>query len=73
MFIRLKPFMNYVFICFLVASQVYETSGNIEYVIHGNDVIMKCTIPSFVADFLSITSWVDSEGTEYLLNSDYGN
>ena len=70
---KIKTIHELCIYLFLVASQIYETSGNIEYVINGNDVIMKCTIPSFVADFLSITSWVDSEGTEYLLNSDYGN
>ena len=57
----------------LVASQVYKTSGNEEYVINGNDVIMKCNIPSFVADFVQITGWIDSEGKEYLLDNNYGN
>ena len=28
----------------------------------GNDAIFKCEIPSHVADFVSVTSWVDSEG-----------
>ena len=58
---------------FLVASQNYKTSGNEEYVINGNDVIMKCNIPSFVADFVSVISWVDSEGSEFHMNSKYGN
>ena len=31
-------------------------------VILGNDVIVKCNIPSFMADFLSVTGWVNSEG-----------
>ena len=56
-----------------MASQVYKTSGNEEYVITANDVLMKCNIPSFVADFVTVTSWVDSEGAEYLLNDKYGN
>ena len=30
----------------------------------GNDVILKCSIPSFVADFVSVTAWVTSEGTQ---------
>ena len=34
-------------------------------VILGNDVVVKCNIPSFVNDFLIVTSWVNSEGTEY--------
>ena len=30
----------------------------------GNDVVIKCNIPSFVADFVSVTAWVTSEGTQ---------
>ena len=34
-------------------------------VIIGNDVVIKCNIPSFVADFVSVTAWVTSEGTQF--------
>ena len=33
-------------------------------VIVSNDVVIKCNIPSFVADFVSVTAWVTSEGTQ---------
>ena len=33
-----------------------------EVVIVGNDAIFKCSVPSFVTDFVSVDSWVDSEG-----------
>ena len=33
-----------------------------ESVIIGNDAIFKCSAPSFVSDFVSVDSWVDSEG-----------
>ena len=33
-------------------------------VIVGNDVVIKCNIPSFVDDFVSVTAWVTSEGTQ---------
>ena len=57
-----------------MASHVYKTSGGDEqYVILGNDVLLKCNIPSFVADFVAVTGWLDSEGTEYLIQSKYGN
>ena len=39
----------------------------------GNDVLLKCNIPSFVSDFVAVTSWVDSEGMEFHMNSKYGN
>lgn len=33
---------------------------------------MKCEIPSFVADFVSVTHWVDSTGKAYYADHDYG-
>ena len=49
----------------LVAQQPYRVTVPEDSVILGNDVVIKCNIPSFVADFLSVTSWVNSEGTEF--------
>lgn len=48
-------------------SQVYnaELTPN-EYVMKGNSGIMKCLIPSFVADFVEVTGWVDDSGTEFM-------
>ena len=60
-------------VIFLVAGQIYEVGGgDKEYIIHGNDVLMKCNIPSFVSDFVSVTGWVDSEGSQYLMTNNYG-
>ena len=30
-----------------------------------NDVLFKCGIPSFVADFVTVVGWADSEGSNY--------
>lgn len=44
-----------------------------EYVIKGNTAILKCTIPSFVTDFVVVNSWISSDGQEYRhLNENYG-
>lgn len=43
-----------------------------EYVIRGNTAVLKCNIPSFVADFVKVESWVGSEGTVYMPSTDYG-
>ena len=48
-----------------VVTQEYNTYVNQEQVIRGNDVIMKCDIPSFVADLLDIVHWVDNENNLY--------
>lgn len=34
-----------------------------EYVIRGNAAVLKCSIPSFVADFVRVESWIDELGT----------
>jgi hypothetical protein len=48
-----------------VVAQEYSTHVSQEYVIQGNDVILKCGIPSFVSDFLQIVSWEDDSGTAF--------
>ena len=63
---RILPF------CFLVANQFYQSSSEEEYVIVGNDVIVKCKIPSFVADFVTIVAWQDNEDKIFYENKDYG-
>jgi hypothetical protein len=52
-----------------VVNQIYdpEILGK-EYVMRGNSAILKCTIPSFVADFVSVTAWIDDEGTEFVIS-----
>ncbi|XP_013118508.1 cell adhesion molecule Dscam2 isoform X18 [Stomoxys calcitrans] len=54
-----------------VVSQHYEEDIHKAFVIRGNSAILKCDIPSFVADFVNVISWhTDQEenffpGTEY--------
>lgn len=51
--------------CFTVVSQYYLSEAENEYVIRGNSVILKCKIPSFVADFVTVEAWLDEEGHEF--------
>lgn len=37
----------------------------------GNAAILKCLIPSFVADFVYVTAWVDSDGAEYTKGNEF--
>nr|XP_029721314.1 Down syndrome cell adhesion molecule-like protein Dscam2 isoform X33 [Aedes albopictus] len=46
-----------------VVQQYYEADVNKEHVIRGNSAILKCLIPSFVADFVDVVSWTDEENT----------
>ncbi len=43
-------------------NQDFKTYVNQAHVIRGNDVLVKCDIPSFVGDFVSVVGWLDSEG-----------
>ena len=43
-----------------------------EYVIKGNAAVLKCSIPSFVADFVRVESWIDEEGNELRPSDNYG-
>ncbi|XP_047472729.1 Down syndrome cell adhesion molecule-like protein Dscam2 isoform X27 [Penaeus chinensis] len=54
-----------------VISQDYLLEAESENVIRGNSAVLKCKIPSFVADFVSVQSWVDSEGKHYYPNNNY--
>ncbi|RZF38599.1 hypothetical protein LSTR_LSTR010932 [Laodelphax striatellus] len=48
-----------------VVNQFYEAEIMTEYVIRGNTAVLKCSIPSFVADYVQVESWLDNEGTIY--------
>lgn len=38
----------------------------------GNTAVLKCNIPSFVADFVRVDAWLGSDGTEYTSTTDFG-
>lgn len=46
----------------VVVNQNYEVDVFKETVILGNDALLKCSIPSFVADLLTVHGWIDSLG-----------
>ena len=47
----------------------YRVDVGVAQVILGNEVLLKCDIPSFASDFVSVKDWVDSEGITYSRNS----
>jgi hypothetical protein len=57
-----------------VVAQYYVTEAENEYVIRGNAAVMKCKIPSFVADFVQIDAWIADDGQvhKYNDNANYG-
>jgi hypothetical protein len=51
-----------------VAIQAYDSYVNQAHVIRGNDVIVKCDIPSFVTDFVQVVSWQDNQDSVFQMN-----
>lgn len=41
----------------------YRSDVGLAYVIRGNSVVLKCDIPPFIADFVSVLSWQDETGS----------
>lgn len=56
----------------LVVAQYYDTDVNKAYVIRGNAAVLKCEIPSFVADFVSVVSWHTDQNEDFLPGTEYG-
>ncbi|XP_050520767.1 cell adhesion molecule Dscam2 isoform X18 [Daktulosphaira vitifoliae] len=48
-----------------VIEEPYRSEVNNEYVIRGNSVVLKCSIPPFIADFVSVVSWQDDNNNVY--------
>ncbi|XP_014244429.1 Down syndrome cell adhesion molecule-like protein Dscam2 isoform X5 [Cimex lectularius] len=46
-----------------VVDQLYDTRVIDEYVLRGNAAVLKCLIPSFVADFVQVLDWRTDDGT----------
>lgn len=49
----------------LVVNQIYDADILKEFVIRGNTGILKCSIPSFVADFVYVDAWISDAGDVY--------
>ena len=57
---------------FPVVLQEYESEVGNEYVIRGNSALIKCGIPSYVADMVYVDAWLDNAGQSYLHGSQGG-
>ncbi|XP_048480585.1 Down syndrome cell adhesion molecule-like protein Dscam2 isoform X25 [Plutella xylostella] len=54
-----------------VVAQQYDTDVNKEYVIMGNSILLKCQVPSFVADFVDVLSWHTDEKEDFFPGENY--
>lgn len=67
---------NHLIFCFFlfqsVVSQHYEEDIHKAFVIRGNSAILKCDIPSFVADFVNVISWHTDQEENFYPDTEYG-
>lgn len=56
----------------LVIGEPYRSDVSPEYAIRGNSLLFKCSIPPFVADFVSVISWIDDVGNNYYNTDENG-
>ncbi|XP_049290912.1 Down syndrome cell adhesion molecule-like protein Dscam2 isoform X19 [Anopheles funestus] len=54
-----------------VINQHYGADILMEYVIRGNSAILKCSIPSFVSDFVRVEAWIDEDNNELVPSENY--
>ncbi|XP_025414605.1 Down syndrome cell adhesion molecule-like protein Dscam2 isoform X19 [Sipha flava] len=52
-----------------VVNQLYTVNVMDESILRGNTAILKCHIPSFVADYVFVSGWTSDDGDEYSVNS----
>lgn len=54
--------------------QAYEARVNDEFILRGNTAILKCIVPSFVADFVHVVAWImDNETVSAEEHSNFNN
>lgn len=58
---------------FSVVIQAFAVNVHEEYVLRGNSAVLKCSIPSFVSDFVVASAWIIDDDLEIVPNvNDYG-
>lgn len=55
-----------------VVKQKYEVQVYDEYVISGNTAVLRCQVPSYVAEYVMVTSWIQDGVVNIYPNTDTG-
>ncbi|RZF40195.1 hypothetical protein LSTR_LSTR016349 [Laodelphax striatellus] len=55
-----------------IVKQKYEVQVYDEYVISGNTAVLRCQVPSYVTDYIMVTSWVQDGIINIYPNTDTG-
>lgn len=57
---------------FAVVKQKYEVQVYDEYVISGNTAVLRCQVPSYVTEYIMVTSWIQDGIINIYPNTDTG-
>ena len=60
------------FVLVSVVKQKYEVQVYDEYVISGNTAVLRCQVPSYVAEYVMVTSWIQDGSVNIYPNTDTG-
>lgn len=52
-----------------MVNQLYTVNVMDESILRGNTAILKCHIPSFVADYVFVSGWTSDDGDEYSVDA----
>ncbi|CRK92906.1 CLUMA_CG006322, isoform A, partial [Clunio marinus] len=55
-----------------VINQKFSVQVHDEYVISGNTAVLKCKVPSFVSEYVSVTEWIQNNGLHLYPNTEMG-
>lgn len=55
-----------------VVNQKYTVQVHDEYVMTGNTALLKCQVPTYMAEIVMVTSWVQDTGMHLYPNTDIG-
>lgn len=55
---------------FAVIKEGYEVKVYDEYVISGNSALLRCQLPSYVSEFVMVTSWIQDSSINIYPSSD---
>lgn len=56
----------------LVVNQKYDVQVFDEYVISGNTAVLRCQVPSYMSDYVLVTSWIQDDNVHIYPTTDTG-
>lgn len=70
----MNVFINvfHLLLFFSVVKQKYDVQVYDEYVISGNTAVLRCQVPSYVSEYVMVTSWLQDEVVNIYPNTDLG-